>query len=98
MTGTAYSSDVVSIRFNRLLKELLTGEVSRNAFFPWEVDILLDIEEYPVRTSLRRQLLRRYQKAVNRDLERGATTPCKFSEYVQRNVERARRPQSPMLS
>jgi hypothetical protein len=98
MARPAYSSDVVSSRFNGLLKELLAGEIKRNSFLPWEVDILLDIEGCPVRNSLRRQLLRRYQKAVNRELERGAAAPSKFSEYIQRNVTRARRPAVRMVS
>ena len=98
MAGTAYSSDVVSSRFNRLMQELLNGEIKRNSFLPWEVAILLDIEEFPVHSSLRKQLLRRYQKAVNRDFERGATAPCKFSEYIQRNLERARHGEVPMVS
>ena len=98
MAETAYSSDVVSSRFNRLLQELLSGETKRNAFLPWEVDILLDIEEFPVHSSLRKQLLRRYQKAVNRDFERGATAPCKFSDYIRKNLERARRIEAPMVS
>lgn len=98
MARSNHSSDLVSSRFNRLLKELLTGEIKRNSFLPWEVDLLLDIQACPVRNSLRRQLLRRYQKAVNRELERGASTPYKFSEYIRRNGARSRRNSTPMLS
>jgi len=31
-------------RFNRLMNELARGEIVRNSFQPWEVEILLDIE------------------------------------------------------
>ena len=31
-------------RFNRLIGELLRGAISRNAFQPWEVELLLDLE------------------------------------------------------
>jgi hypothetical protein len=69
-------------QFNRLLNELLKGTLSRNSFLPWEVTLLLDIDASDPNMPGRRDLLKRYQKAVQRQMERGAAMPMLFSEYV----------------
>jgi len=69
-------------RFNRLVKELLQGEVRRTAFQPWEVHLLLDLQECRLIPSRRDEALRRYQKVVTRQLERGELPPIRFSEFV----------------
>ena len=77
-------------QFNRLISELLRGTMTRNTFRPWEIEILLDIEECNLRDANRREILRRYQKAVQRSVDRGANSLLKLSEYIERNrVRRA---------
>ena len=69
-------------RFNRLMQELIRGNMSRNTFQPWEIEILLDIDACQIREPVKRETLRRYQKAVQRAMERGAPTPLRLSEYL----------------
>ncbi|MGH9559757.1 MAG: hypothetical protein ACRD30_10995 [Bryobacteraceae bacterium] len=75
-------SDAVLAQFNRLIQELLRGNMHRNTFRPWEIELLLDIETCNLRESSKRETLRRYQKAVQRQMEKGARLPLKLSEYL----------------
>jgi hypothetical protein len=76
-------SDAVLAQFNRLVQELLRGSMQRNTFRPWEVELLLDIENCNLRETSKREILRRYQKAVQRQMEKGARLPLKLSEYLE---------------
>jgi hypothetical protein len=69
-------------RFNRLMQELIRGAMNRNTFQPWEIDILLDIEACQILEPVKRETLRRYQKAVQRSMEKGAQMPLRLSEYL----------------
>src|ERR1700677_4896653 len=69
-------------RFNRQMQEVIRGNMSRNTFQPWEIEILLDIDACQIREPVKRETLRRYQKAVQRSMERGAATPLRLSEYL----------------
>ncbi|MFN7919791.1 MAG: hypothetical protein U0Q16_06820 [Bryobacteraceae bacterium] len=89
MTDQTPDTDAMLMQFNRLIQELLRGNMNRNTFRPWEIELLLDIEDCNLRDSNRREILRRYQKAVQRHVDRGATSLLKLSEYLERN--RARR-------
>lgn len=71
-------------QFNRLMQEILRGRIQRNTFQPWEVEILLDIESCALRDSNRREILRRYQKAANRYVDRGGRSLLKLSEYLEK--------------
>ena len=71
-------------QFNRLMQEILRGRIQRNTFQPWEVEILLDMEACALRDSNRREILRRYQKAANRYVDRGGRTLLKLSEYLEK--------------
>jgi hypothetical protein len=75
-------SDTVLAQFNRLIQDLLRGNMQRNTFRPWEIDILLDIESCNLRDSSRRETLRRYQRAVQRQMEKGGRLPLKLTEYL----------------
>jgi hypothetical protein len=75
-------SDAVLAQFNRLIQELLRGNMHRNTFRPWEIELLLDIESCSLREAHKRDTLRRYQKAVQRHMEKGARKPLKLSEYL----------------
>ena len=74
--------ELMANRFARLVKELLQGEVRRTAFQPWEVHLLLDLHECRLTRSRRDEALRRYQRAVQRQLERGELPPVRFSDFV----------------
>jgi hypothetical protein len=76
-------SDAVLAQFNRLIQELLRGNMHRNTFRPWEIELLLDIESCSLREANKRDMLRRYQKAVQRQMEKGARLPLKLSEYLE---------------
>lgn len=76
-------SDAILAQFNRLIQELLRGNLQRNTFRPWEVELLLDIEACGLRDAARRETLRRYQRAVQRHMEKGGKAPLKLSEYLE---------------
>jgi hypothetical protein len=82
MSDSLPDSDAVLAQFNRLIQELLRGNMQRNTFRPWEVELLLDIEGCNLREVNKRDTLRRYQKAVQRQMEKGARLPLKLSEYL----------------
>ena len=75
-------SETVLAQFNRLIQELLRGNMHRNTFRQWEIDILLAIEACGLRDASRRETLRRYQRAVQRHMDKGAALPLKLSEYL----------------
>src|SRR5260370_36723055 len=87
-------SDAVLAQFNRLIQELARGNMQRNTFRPWEIEVLLDIESCNLREVNKRDVLRRYQKAVQRHMERGARLPLKLSEYLESvRIKRGAEPQ-----
>ena len=88
MIDTVTDPDAVLMQFNRLIQELLKGSMNRNCFRPWEIDVLLDIEGCNLRDSNRREILRRYQKAVQRDFDRGSTSLLMLSDYLTRSARR----------
>ncbi len=70
-------------RFNRLMGDLIRGEIPRNVFHPWEVEILLDLDNCEVPSRRRQEILRQYQKAVQRQMEAGTGPPMKLSEFLE---------------
>jgi hypothetical protein len=76
--------ELMANRFNRLVKELLQGEVRRTSFQPWEVHLLLDLESCRLTRSRRDEALRRYQRAVEKQLGRRQVPPIRFVEFVGR--------------
>jgi hypothetical protein len=83
MLDTLPDSEAVLAQFNRLIQELLRGSLNRNTFRSWEIEILLDIESCDLSGCNKRDLLRRYQKAVQRHMEKGARLPFRLSEYLE---------------
>ncbi len=75
-------SEAVLARFNRLISDLLSGEVTRNTFQPWEVELLIDLGQCGLEGCSRRSTLLRYQRAVRRRLENGEPVPIKLSKYL----------------
>lgn len=92
MLDSLPDSEAVLAQFNRLIGELLRGNMNRNTFRPWEIELLLDIESCNLRASSKREILRRYQRAVQRHMEKGARLPLKLSEYIE--AAKAKRPTS----
>lgn len=78
-------SDAILAQFNRLISELLNGKLVRNTFRPWEIELLLDIQTCELREGQKRETLRRYQRAVQRQMEKGSRNPMKLSEYLAAN-------------
>ena len=83
MSDMIADSDAILAQFNRLIQEVLRGNMHRTTFRPWEVEILLDIESCGLRDAARRETLRRYQRAVQRQMEKGGGSPLKLSEYLE---------------
>jgi hypothetical protein len=75
-------------RFNKLLAEVMRGPVTRNSFQPWEFQILLDLEHCQIERRRRLEILRQYQRAVAKQMERGPGPPMKLSQFL---AQRARR-------
>lgn len=91
MTDPDTDNEVMLAQFNRLIQELLRGGSNRNTFRPWEVELLLDMESCDLKESKRKEVLKRYQRAVQKQLERGAAKPLKLSEYLEaQRVKRER--------
>ena len=78
-------------RFNRLMTEILRGAIVRTTFQPWEVELLLDMENCELDPRRRQEILRQYQRAVERQMETGPGPPMKLSEFLQaRTIRRSR--------
>ncbi|HYW46331.1 MAG TPA: hypothetical protein VE959_25920 [Bryobacteraceae bacterium] len=77
-------------RFNRLMTEILRGAIVRTTFQPWEVELLLDMETCRLEPKRRNEILRQYQRAVERQMEIGPGPPMRLSEFLQ--VRTTRRP------
>lgn len=75
-------------RFRRLIGELRRGELTRNSFHPWEVDILLDIQGWSLEPAERAETLRQYEKAVERQMETGPGPPMTLSQFLELRMTR----------
>lgn len=89
MVDTVQDNELVLHRFNKLVQELLRGSITRNTFRPWEIELLLDMETCNLRDGARKETMRRYQKAVQRAMEKGASMPLKLSEYLDMQKSKA---------
>jgi len=74
-------------RFRRLMRELENGTAERNSFREWEVELLVDLQTQDLGSN-RRRLLQRYERAVERGLERGDSRPLRLSDYLARTRSR----------
>jgi hypothetical protein len=80
--------EIMLNRFRKLVSELMRGAMTRNSFQPWEVEILMDYHSSPVAPRHRMEMLRQYQRAVEKQMETGPGPPMKFSEFLQQKVTR----------
>jgi hypothetical protein len=69
-------------RFRRLFSELMRGEIARNNFAPWEVEILIDFNACELPAKRRLDILRQYQRAVERQLDAGPGPPMLLSHFL----------------
>jgi hypothetical protein len=69
-------------RFRRLIVELVNGAINRNSFAPWEIELLLDFDTCQLPSRRRLEILRQYQKAVERQMEVGPGPPMKLSHFL----------------
>jgi hypothetical protein len=76
-------------QFNRVIQELIQGGMKRSSFQTWEMEFLLDVDLCRIRKSSRAEVLRRYQRAVQKRISSGQAGFPKLSTFVE--TERARR-------
>jgi hypothetical protein len=87
------SDDIIALeimlnRFRRLMVEVLRGVIARNSFLPWEVEILLDLDTCQLERRRRNEILRQYQRAVERQMQMGPGPPMKLSEFLEFRAHR----------
>jgi hypothetical protein len=75
-------------RFKRLIGEVIRGVLARNSFQPWEVEILMDLENCKLERRRRLDILRQYQRAVERQMSTGSSPPMKLSEFLVIRAQR----------
>ena len=80
--------EIMLNRFRRLIGEVIRGELARNSFAPWEIEILLDIQDCALQPRRRLEILKQYQRAVERQLDSGPGPPIKLSEFLVRRAQR----------
>ena len=80
--------ELVLNRFKRLLAEIMRGCAARNCFHPWEIEILLDLEACQLEPRRRTEILRQYERAVERQMENGAGPPMTLSDFLVRRAQR----------
>ena len=79
-------------RFRRLIREVMRGALARSSFQPWEVEILFDLENCHLERRRRMEILRQYQRAVEKQLSTGAGPPMKLSEFLELRARRNAEP------
>jgi hypothetical protein len=75
-------------RFRRLMADVQRGMFTRNDFHPWEVEILLDATGCQLEPRRRPDVLRQYQRAVEKQMETGPGPPMKLSEFLAIRTQR----------
>lgn len=75
-------------RFRRLIGELMRGEIERNSFAHWEIELLLDFGSCQLPSRRRLEILRQYQKAVERQMEYGPGPPMRLSHFLIQREQR----------
>jgi hypothetical protein len=69
--------------FCQLIQQLIAGNVRRNTFTQWEMELLLDLQMVYMRKSSRPEMLRRYLRAVQRQMASGAAAPERFTSFFE---------------
>ncbi len=79
-------------RFRKLVSELQRGAIHRNNFEPWEIEILMDLEQCCLNRRRRLDILGQYQRAVEQQMEGGSTVPMRLSEFLEMRARKQHRP------
>ncbi len=80
--------EIMLNRFRKLVAELMRGAIVRNAFQPWEIEILMDFQGCTLAPRRRLETLRQYQRAVEKQMEVGPGPPMKLSDFLQKKMMR----------
>jgi hypothetical protein len=78
-------------RFRKLVTELQRGAIHRNSFEPWEIEILMDLENCSLTRRRRLDILGQYLRAVERQMEGGSAVPMRLSEFLAMRTRTQRR-------
>jgi hypothetical protein len=84
-------------QFNNLLQELAQGAAKRSVYEKWEMDLLLDFGECRIRKSSRAEVLKRYQRTVQRHFLRGEYSFPAPSTFLAAERARRARPAAPAI-
>ena len=76
-------------RFKRLMGEVVRGVIARNSFQPWEMEILMDMESCQLDRRRRLDILRQYQRAVERQMVTGPGPPMTLSQFLAMREQRS---------
>jgi len=83
MSAEEYEQREIQLnRFRRLIGELTRGHTTRNSFAPWEIEVMLDFDACELPSRRRLEIIRQYQRAVERQLQNGAGPPMKLSQFL----------------
>ena len=69
-----------TIRVNKLLRQVLDGNLRQNVFSSVELELLLDIADHP---KIPRRTLRRYQRVIARRAANGESSVLRLSEFLK---------------
>jgi hypothetical protein len=81
-------TELIRSRFLRLTTDLIRGHVVRNTFCAWEVALLFDVGSCAIDPKRRVDTLKKYQRAVEKQLDRGPGPPMLLSEFLQQRTTR----------
>jgi len=68
--------------YHRLVQDLISGGVKRHTFTPWEVELLLDLDNSRLRKTSREGALRKYLRSVQQCHTEGALAPPRFCAFL----------------
>jgi hypothetical protein len=71
----------------QLVQQLAAGNIRRNTFTQWEMELLLDFQMARIRTTSRADTLRRYLKVVQQQLAQGEPIPQRFSGFIEAEAQ-----------
>jgi hypothetical protein len=74
--------EIVLNRFRTLMRDIFKPRMRRNCFTPWEVELLLDFESCQIPQRKLLKVMKAYQKAAERSVQRGTGAPLKLSEFL----------------
>ncbi|HEX4168805.1 MAG TPA: hypothetical protein VHZ55_25355 [Bryobacteraceae bacterium] len=85
--------------FCQLVQQLAAGNVRRYTFTKWEIDLLLDLQMARMRRSSRPDALRRYLKAIHRQMASGgASAPLRFARFWENETQPRISPAEPVAA